>query len=106
MKNRRALTFATALGALSFLLLYFYVSNIEERYLGKYERVSILVAKRDILRHESIDTSMLEKREVPKPYVQPLAATTKDLDQVVRYTASTTIKKGEQIFVNKNEPSR
>lgn len=101
MKNRRALTFAIGLGLLSFLFLFLYVSNIEKKYLGKYEPVSILVAKTDIVQNEVLDLSMLEIRQIPKPYVQPLAATAEDQGQVVGYAASTSIKKGEQIVKTK-----
>lgn len=101
MKNKRALTFAIALSFISLLFLYIYVAGLETRYLGKYEQVSVLVAKNDITQYEILDETMLEIRQVPKPYVQPLAATAEDLGQVIGYVASTTIKKGEQVVKTK-----
>lgn len=101
MKNRRALTFAIISGVFSLFLLFFYVSNIEKRYSGKYELISVLVAKNDILQYESLDSSMLEIHQIPKPYVQPLAATADEIGKVVGYTASTSIKKGEQLVKTK-----
>jgi pilus assembly protein CpaB len=101
MKNRRALTFAIVLGLLSFFFLFFYVNSMEKRYLGKFEQVSVLVAKNDIVQFEVLDETMLEIRQIPKPYVQPLAATAEELGQVLGYVASNTIKKGEQIVKTK-----
>lgn len=101
MKNRRALTFAIVLGLLSFFFLFFYVNSMEKRYLGKFEQVSVLVAKNDIVQFEVLDETMLEIRQIPKPYVQPLAATAEDLGQVLGYVASNTIKKGEQVVKTK-----
>ncbi|MEZ4845933.1 MAG: Flp pilus assembly protein CpaB [Bdellovibrionota bacterium] len=101
MKNRRALTFAILLGVLSFFFLFFYVNSMEKRYLGKFEQVGVLVAKNDIVQFEVLDETMLEIRQIPKPYVQPLAATAEDLGQVLGYVASNTIKKGEQIVKTK-----
>lgn len=101
MKNRKALTFAIALGVASFLLLFIYVSNIEKSFLGKYELASVLVAKSDIIQNDVIDETMLEVQQIPKPYVQPLAALLADQDQVIGYVATNTIKKGEQIVKTK-----
>ena len=101
MKNRRALTFAIVLGVFSFFLLYIYVANMEKRYLGKYEQVAVLVAKTDIVQFDVLDETMFVVEQIPKPYVQPLAATIEDRDQVIGYVASTTIKKGEQILKTK-----
>jgi|JI10StandDraft_1071094.scaffolds.fasta_scaffold98831_3 pilus assembly protein CpaB len=101
MKNRRALMFAIVLGLAAFFFLFFYVSSMEKRYLGKFEPVTVLVAKTDITQFEVLDETMLEPRSIPKPYVQPLAATVEDLGQVVGYVASNTIKKGEQIVKTK-----
>lgn len=101
MKNRKALTFAIALGVASFFLLFIYVSNMEKRYLGKYEQISVIVAKNDIVQNDVIDETMLEVQQIPKPYVQPLAATLADRDQVIGYVAANTFKKGEQIVKTK-----
>ena len=101
MKNSRALRFAIILSVISLFFLYFYVSRMESRYLGKYEQVSVLVAKNDITQYEVIEQSMLEIRLIPKPYVQPLAATAEEVGQVIDYMASTPIKKGEQILKTK-----
>jgi pilus assembly protein CpaB len=101
MKNRRALMFAIVLGLAAFFFLFFYVSSMETRYLGKFELISVLVAKNDITQFEVLDETMLEIRQIPKPYVQPLAATAEDLGQVIGYVASNTIKKGEQIVKTK-----
>lgn len=101
MKNSRALRFAIILSVISLLFLYFYVSGMEKRYLGKYDQVAVLVAKNDITQYEVIDQTMLDIRSIPKPFVQPLAATAEDVGQVIGYVASNTIKKGEQIVKTK-----
>lgn len=101
MKNRRALMFAIVLGFLAFFFLIFYVSSMEKRYLGKFEQVSVLVAKKDITQFEVLDETMLDIASVPKQFVQPLAATKDDVGQVIGYVASNTIKKGEQILKTK-----
>ncbi len=101
MKNRRALTFAIVLTFIALIGTQVYYGGMESRFLGKYEQVSVLVAKNDITQYEILDETLLEIRMVPKPYVQPLAATAEDLGQVIGYVASTTIKKGEQIVKTK-----
>jgi Flp pilus assembly protein CpaB len=101
MKNRRALTFAIGLGVLSFLLLFFYVQNMDSRFNSQYERIKVIVATRDILQNEIIDETMVEIKAIPKPYVQPLVATAEEGAQVIGYSAATTIKKGEQVLKTK-----
>ncbi|MEZ4704640.1 MAG: Flp pilus assembly protein CpaB [Bdellovibrionota bacterium] len=101
MKNRRALMFAVVLGATSVFALMLYVSKMEKRYQGAFEPIPVLVASKDIRQHEIIDETMFEVRQIPKPYVQPLATTLEELGQVVGYVAATTIKKGEQLVKTK-----
>ncbi|MCB0326640.1 MAG: Flp pilus assembly protein CpaB [Bdellovibrionales bacterium] len=101
MKNRRALLFAVIFGATSVFALMLYVSKIEQKYQGAFQPISILVASKDIRQHEIIDETMFEVRQVPKPYVQPLATPSQELGQVVGYVAATSIKKGEQLLKTK-----
>ena len=101
MKNRRAFLFSLVLGLAAVLMLAVYLSNVEKQFKGGYEEMSILVASRDILRYEVIDETMLVKQNIPKPYVQPLAVTAMEPEQVMGYMADSTIKKGEQITKTK-----
>ena len=97
LKNRRALIFSLVCGLFAILLTGYYVSQKEKYFSAKFEEIYVVTAKKDILRYEVIDETMLNIRAVPKPFVQPLAITAKDRDRIVGYVADATIKEGEQI---------
>ncbi|MCS6838702.1 MAG: Flp pilus assembly protein CpaB [Bdellovibrionaceae bacterium] len=68
-----------------------------ERELG--DRVTVVVAKKNILELQTIEDDLLDMVEIPKIFVQPGAVNKPDL--IIGQVAATPIQKGEQILFNK-----
>lgn len=75
--------------------------QVKEDMASKIEsnQVPVLVAKRDIARGATVDTTMVETTPVPNNYIQPQAVTS--LERLADMVSIAPIAKGEQITLSK-----
>ncbi len=99
MKGSKALIFSLMFGLLAAMATYFYIAQLKKRLFGGFERQPVVVAKQDILMNTPIDSTMLDTRLIPKPFIQPKAV--KSPEAVEGYIATANIFAGEQILDTK-----
>ena len=116
--NSRAMTLSVIMAGIAVFFVMSSVSSIEEDAKKKFgDEVTVLVAKQDIKEMDTILDVMIEARQVPRRFVEPSAiAFTSGKDEAQEYSIETkrivgnvaivSIKKGEQLSLNKiTEPN-
>lgn len=116
--NNRALTLSLLMAAVAVFFVYSYVDGIEEATRKKFgTEVIVLKANRDIKEMETINETMIERKPVPKEFLEPSAIkfeandpddkeVVKSMKNLVGYIAIVPIRKGEQITYSQlSEPS-
>ncbi|MEN3046550.1 MAG: Flp pilus assembly protein CpaB [Candidatus Hydrothermales bacterium] len=96
--NIRRLLIAFSLAGIAALLLVSYIQDIERKTLMKGAPEKILVASKDISARTIITEDLVEYREIPKPFIEPLAVS--NIEEIIGMVAITDIRKGEQITKN------
>ena len=76
-----------------------YISKKETLLQGDYEKISVLVSKKNIPKDYKLDETMVEFELIPKKYVQPKAL--HQIDEILGQISGSTIFKGEQIIATK-----
>ncbi len=101
MKKKLAIIVALLLGALSVLLINYYLKQQEREYelRSKGKEATVLVAARDISFDSQIKEDMLMFVDIPERYTQPKVAYHKE--RVVGKFALAPIMRGEQILMTK-----
>jgi len=101
MKKKLAIIVALLLGALSVLLINYYLKQKEREYQlrSKGEGIAVLVAAGDIPADSRIEASSLKLVTVPEKYIQPKATNLKE--KVIGKFALAPIMQGEQILMSK-----
>ena len=101
MKKKLAIIIALLLGALSVLLINYYLKQKEREYQlrSKGEEIAVLVATKDIPADSRIEESSLKLVTIPEKYIQPKAAKLKE--KVVNKFTLAPIMQGEQILMSK-----
>ena len=117
--NSKAMGLSLAMAGLAAFFVITSVSSIEEETKKKYgDEVTVLVAKSDIKEMDTISASQFEPKSIPKNYVEPNAIRFDELikedskeysmetKRYIGQVAVVTIKKGEQLSLNKiTEPN-
>ncbi len=117
--NSKAMTLSLAMAGFAVFFVMSSVSSIEDQAKQKFgDEVTVLVAKNDIKEMDTILDSMIEPKSVPKRFVEPSAIAfntqvkedsndyAMETKRVIGNVAVVTIKKGEQLSLNKiTEPS-
>lgn len=96
--NVRRLLIALSLAGIASLLLISYIQDVERKTLMKGAPERVLVAKKDISARTIISEDLVEYREIPKPFIEPLAVS--DIGEIIGMVSITDIRKGEQITKN------
>ncbi|MEN3044687.1 MAG: Flp pilus assembly protein CpaB [Candidatus Hydrothermales bacterium] len=96
--NVRRLLIALSLAGIAALLLISYIQDVERKTLMKGAPERILVAKKDISARTIITEDLVEYKEIPKPFIEPLAVS--NIEEIIGMVAITDIRKGEQITKN------
>ncbi|MEO0294547.1 MAG: Flp pilus assembly protein CpaB [candidate division WOR-3 bacterium] len=96
--NVRRLLIALSLAGIAALLLISYIQDVERKTLMKGAPERVLVAKKDISARTIISEDLVEYREIPKPFIEPLAVS--NIGEIIGMVAITDIRKGEQITKN------
>jgi len=101
MKKKLAIIVALLLGALSVLLVNYYLKQREREYelRSKGKEVKVLVAAKDVPFDSQIKEDMLVFVNIPERYIQPKVAYYKE--RVVDKFALAPIMRGEQILMTK-----
>ena len=95
VKSRRAVVLAVSAAALAFFIQFFYLRAFEQKLVGEYEMVPVLVAKKDLPAHTILDDSMVRVEPIPKKWVAKSAIT--DIDAMFGQMTATPIQTGEQV---------
>jgi pilus assembly protein CpaB len=103
--SRRALIIAVITGLLASVLLWFYLTSIEEKYRESSKSYPVLVAKGYIIQGAIIKDRMVQIAKVPRQYIQP--GSLKSIDELIDekgqylYTNLLPILENEQITLSK-----
>ncbi|MFC1546830.1 Flp pilus assembly protein CpaB [bacterium] len=102
---KKPILFAVVLGSLTALLVFAYITSVEKKYRKGSENVQVFVAKKYIDQGLILDKDILEKKLVPKEYIQPKAV--QSLEDIINkagnpmFMTIAPIEEGEQIVTTK-----
>lgn len=99
MKSRNILIAALIMAIVTTILFRQYLKELDKKYKSNQNRVSIVVAKQGIAKHQLVTKEMLEIKEFSADSVHPEAIM--KVDDVLGNYALTDIKPGETIFLSR-----
>ena len=99
LKGKVGIFVPAALALLAALMAWAYVNRLEAELGMRSELTEVLVAKQNIPRMVRIEDNMLERKTVPRQFVQPGALS--ELKAAVNQVTTAPVLKGEQILGTK-----